>query len=72
MHQRLVPSEDLGSGAPIIGEPVPVLGHQGLHPAGVEHTLKIPMGGKGRSLTAPAHAGCAWEDGRVVTPEQDH
>lgn len=43
-HQRLVPPEYLGPGAPVIGEPVPILGHQGLQPAGVEHSLKGPAG----------------------------
>lgn len=57
VYQRLVPPEDLGPGAPVIGEPVPKVGHQGRKPTGVEHRLKGPAGNEdGHSrppLTSP-------------------
>lgn len=44
MYQRVVPSEDLGPGTPVVGEPVPIAGHQGRQPTGIEHRLKGPAG----------------------------
>lgn len=44
VHQRLVPQEDLGTGALAIGKPVSILGHQILQSAGIEHGLEGPVG----------------------------
>lgn len=67
LHQRLVPPEDLGSRVLGIGEPVSVLGHQGLHPTSVEYSLKEPAGT--RVVTHDSHchtagSGCGQHGGR--------
>ena len=76
VYQRLVPPEDLGPGAPVVGEPVPKVGHQGRQPTGVEHRLKGPAGNEdGHSrppLTSPGRDhGQGGEGGgraRTLTP----
>lgn len=55
VHQRVVPSEDLGPGLPSGSKNSGlVAGHQGRQPAGIEHRLKGPCRGQGWSLTTPA------------------
>lgn len=68
LHQRLVPLEDLGPGAPVVGEPVPVLGHQVLHPTGIEHALKRPAGEED-SHSRPPLTSSGHGQGRTDNPD---